>query len=75
MRTFFLIVLPVLCCAIMLSPVSLYAQLPPADFKFSASTGGVAPLSETAKISLDSDMPPVIVPMSELDLTLQPLAS
>ena len=54
MRTLFLILLPAVLLAGIFSPSLLHAQSPPADFKFSATTGGLAPWDEKASITIDN---------------------
>ncbi len=54
MRTLVLIITQV-ALLISTGPFSfLYAQTPPADFKFSATTGGAAPWSEMTRITVDN---------------------
>ncbi len=54
MRTLIHLLLPAVLVAGFLSPLTLQAQSPPADFQFSATSGGIAPWSEMVRITIDS---------------------
>jgi hypothetical protein len=54
MRRVFLIFLYAVALAAMVPSSPLHAQSPPADFKFSATTGGVAPWEEKVSITIDN---------------------
>jgi hypothetical protein len=54
MRTLLLTFLHVVLLAGLVPPSVGYGQAPPADFKFSATTGGLAPWEEKARITVDN---------------------
>ncbi len=54
MRALLHLLLPAVLVTGVLSPPTLQAQSPPADFHFSATSGGIAPWSETVRITIDS---------------------